>query len=374
MMNVTESEHSLTAATEDLFVTSKRNYATYGMWCVHMQGVVRQFCFVKQHDEDKNISFQSVLCCDAGIRKSLYKWHGHGSVDRWVCDEEIYSVGSVHDEILRHSTKTQPEHVDMLIGALETLMDVWGCFAAWWPRAKNFHLNASGSCCCLRVAFSFCIQCVRGSLVCQLDCVWALLTDSLLLSRFFFFSWCHCGAGHVTLVVLFNLLDCFDHISLKRRKIHFQSGERQTLSMIDSHKESKHSRRQDIEELKGRSGNSEETVVYCHTYRQILTRWSRYTSKRNGPNQKSYQCREGRPKWVNTAVGRICAQLHQKRISLVFLLQFVVHISKYFRQRRQHQESERGRVHLQSGDSWILSMNDLHEESTQSGWKDLMVL
>ena len=39
-------------------------------------------------------------------------------------DEEIDSVGSIHDEILRHSEKTQPEHVDMLIGAPETFMDV----------------------------------------------------------------------------------------------------------------------------------------------------------------------------------------------------------------------------------------------------------
>ena len=57
------------------------------------------------------------------IRKNLYKWHGHVPMERWVRDEEIDSVGSTHDEILRYSEK-QPELVDKLKGATEMFLDV----------------------------------------------------------------------------------------------------------------------------------------------------------------------------------------------------------------------------------------------------------
>ena len=48
--------------------------------------------------DSTTISFQSVLCCDADIRKNLYWWHDHVPLDRWVRDEGIDSVGSIHDD------------------------------------------------------------------------------------------------------------------------------------------------------------------------------------------------------------------------------------------------------------------------------------
>ena len=131
-MNVTECEYSLTAAA------AKRNCAPYGVSRVHQQGVVRQFRFVQRHNSNSQtktspisalnvpiascivparfrwqqmpadsttISFQSVLCCDADIRKNLHRWHDHGPVDWWVRDEEMESVGSIHDEFFFEKKK-----------------------------------------------------------------------------------------------------------------------------------------------------------------------------------------------------------------------------------------------------------------------------
>ena len=50
---------------------------------------------------------------------------GQVPVDRWLRDEEIDSVGSIHDEFFKALGKTQPEHVDTLKGAPEMFFDVW---------------------------------------------------------------------------------------------------------------------------------------------------------------------------------------------------------------------------------------------------------
>ena len=89
-------------------------------------------------------------------------------------------------------------------------MDVWGdketvLFRNLMTKSKELPLE------CVwfillpaSFASSLCIRCVRGSIVCQLDCGSAMLTDfcSCCASS----SWCHCGAGHMTLAVLFTLL------------------------------------------------------------------------------------------------------------------------------------------------------------------------
>ena len=54
------------------------------------------FSLARYAADSTTISFQSVLFCDADIRKNLYRWHDHVPVDWWVRDDEI---GSFHDEI-----------------------------------------------------------------------------------------------------------------------------------------------------------------------------------------------------------------------------------------------------------------------------------